>query len=227
MQFQNPSAKGFPTTYYGPDSGVGRLLRVMQADRASRRVGIVGLGVGTLAAYGVPGDRYRFYEINEDVIRLAEQHFTYLGNSGADVEMVLGDARLSMEAESPREYDLLVLDAFAGDAVPTHLLTREALDVYLKHLADDGVLAIHISNLHFDLRPVVDALADEGGLHAITVKQAFADDDPSGQRSSEWALLSRDAGILQTPRIAEAAAPPQADRVHWTDQYSNLFGILR
>lgn len=227
LQFENPSMKRIPTTYYGLDSGVGRLLEVMRERGEPRHVGVVGLGTGTLAAWGDTGDRYRFYEINEDVVRLAREEFTFLNDSFADIKIVLGDARLSLESEPPQGFNLLVLDAFSGDAIPVHLLTREAMGVYVRHLKPDGVLAVHISNLYFDLRPVAAALADEAGLHSVLVVQDFPPDHPSGQQASEWVLISRDAGILQSPRIAQATMSPPTERILWTDQYSNLFGVLR
>ena len=144
LQFQDPAKKLLPTAYYSPRSGIGLYLQNM-ARQDNRRIGIVGLGVGTIAIYGQPSDVIVFYEINPQVEMMARQYFSYLSQSKANIEIVLGDARLSMENEPPQKYDVLILDAFSSDSVPIHLLTKEAFEIYLKHLADDGVLAFHIS----------------------------------------------------------------------------------
>ncbi len=226
IQYLDPTLRGIPTAYYGGDSGIGRALTVMRGRPQPLRIGVVGLGVGTLAAYGRPGDSFRFYEINENVVRLAEEQFEFLSRTPATVEVELGDARLSLERESPRNFDLLVLDAFSSDAIPMHLLTREALDVYLKHLAPGGVLAIHISNLHFDLRAITDALAEDAGLAGATLSHLVSAETP-GQKSSDWALLTREAGFLDHEILRDIVAAPQPRRVRWTDRYSNLFLALQ
>src|SRR5262249_17147766 len=142
-----------PTTYYAEGSGIG--LAIRHHPRAGQlKVGVVGLGAGTLAAYGQEGEKYRFYEIDEVVVKISEANFTFRSDSAADCQdVVLGDARLMMEQEEPQGYDVLAIDAFSGDAIPVHLLTRECMDVYRKHLKPDGVLAIHISNRYLDLLP--------------------------------------------------------------------------
>ncbi|MBX3438562.1 MAG: fused MFS/spermidine synthase, partial [Planctomycetaceae bacterium] len=205
LQRLDPGEELTPTTYYERRSGVGRAMELLQSRNESLRVGVVGLGVGTLAAYGRPGDLLRFYEINDEVDRLARTCFTFLNRTRARVETVLGDARLSLASEPPQQYDLLVLDAFSGDAIPTHLLTREAFAEYLRHLTPEGIIAIHISNLHFDLRPVVDAIADEYGLTsiAIIVPEILKPIEPG----SEWVLLAREAPVLDAAILREAAAP--------------------
>ena len=185
----------------------------------------VGLGVGTIAAYGRPGDVYRFYEINPDVIRFANQHFTFLSRCHAEIEMVLGDARLRLEQEESQQFDVLVLDAFSGDAIPAHLLTVEAFEIYLRHLAADGVLAAHISNLHFDLRPVVKGLADHYGLATVTIVSNR--NNAAGTNRCMWLLASRDASKLETIVPSQQAMPPEKRTILWTDDRSNLFEILR
>ncbi|MDA1016613.1 MAG: fused MFS/spermidine synthase, partial [Planctomycetota bacterium] len=150
FQFRHPRLQKLPTTYYGEESGVGLALRHLR-DGQTKRVGAVGLGVGTIAAYSKPGDYFRFYEINPTVLQLAHDQFSFLKNSQAETEVILGDARISMERETSQRLDVLVLDAFSGDSIPTHLLTKEAFDVYLRHLNADGVIAVHISNKHVDL----------------------------------------------------------------------------
>lgn len=225
MQFAAPEKRRIATTYYGPQSGIGRLVAELQTRRPQLRIGVVGLGVGTLATYGRPGDVLRFYEINPDVTALARAHFTFLSDSPAAIEIVPGDARLMLEREKNQQYDLLVLDAFSGDAVPAHLLTREALAVYQRHLAPGGVLACHISNLHFDLQPVVAALADHAGWIGRVL--TYCGDDASGQTGSQWFAAANDPELLASPPLEEIAAPLPARRSLWTDDFSDLFSLLK
>lgn len=230
-QFVDEEKRQLPTAYYGRDSGVGCVLR----QPGAKHVGVVGLGVGTVAAYARPGDRYRFYEINPEVIRLAQRYFTYLRDCPAETEIVIGDARLSLEVEPPQNFDVLVLDAFSGDAIPVHLLTREAASVYRRHVKPDGILAVHISNLHFDLRPVVQGIAEEFGLACEAVFSP--DNDELATRGSLWALLCRDAARLAALPIDRASSRqlaahhgmdgPAARRILWTDERNNLFEVLR
>ena len=210
-QFLSAAGRRQATTYYAPDSGVGRALRQHQINQP-REIGVVGLGAGTLAVYGRAGDHMRFYEINPEVIRLANEHFWYLSDCPAEVTVVLGDARLTLEQEEARDFDLLVLDAFSGDAIPVHLLTAEAMQLYTRHLAADGILAIHISNLHFDLQPVVQGLADQFGFIARSCENNPV--DYPGAFRSLWMLLGRDAstvnaigGERREHRNAETAHP--------------------
>ncbi|MCA9052580.1 MAG: fused MFS/spermidine synthase [Planctomycetaceae bacterium] len=225
LQFAAEQKQRLATTYYGPGSGIGRVVARLQAERPRLRIGVVGLGVGTLATYGREGDVVRFYEINPDVIALAREHFTFLADSPAEVEIITGDARLTLEREPAQEYDLLVLDAFSGDAIPTHLLTEEALDVYRRHIRPDGVLAVHISNLHFDLRPVVASLAEQCGLAARLL--LFSGDHASGQTGSLWFAAAGDAGLFDDPRLKEIAGGLPDQKSHWTDDFSDLFTLLR
>ena len=173
-EYTNPQHRKLPTAYYGPDSGIGRLLLATAGGRP-RRVGIIGLGVGTLAAYAQPGDSFRFYEINPMVEQMARQYFHYLGDCAGRVNVVLGDARLNLDREKPQNFDVLVLDAFSGDAIPMHLLTVEAFAIYLRHLAPEGVIAVHISNQHFSLGPVVDAVSHAHQLEytAVLLEELF------------------------------------------------------
>jgi hypothetical protein len=224
-QYLSPAKRRTPTFLYGKSTGIGLTFRSHAADRP-RRVGVVGLGVGVIAAYGQQHDYFRFYEINPDVERLARSEFTFLADCPAQVDCVLGDARLSMERESPQEFDILVLDAFSGDAIPTHLLTSEALTIYLRHLKPDGVLAVHISNRHVDLVPVIRGLAEGSHLGWAPIETTV--DFSHGEKGTgRWALLTRDKTFFMQPDIREVvvrhAAPPA---VVWTDDYSNLFQIL-
>lgn len=226
-QFLSPERELIPTAYYAPKSGVGLALRHPKKTDG-RRVGVVGLGIGTLAAYGQPGDTFRFYEINPEVLRMAERHFSFLSRSEADVEHVLGDARLSLEHESPQKYDVLVLDAFSGDAIPTHLLTREAGELYARHIVDDGIIAVHISNLHFDLRPVVQGLAEHLGMHSACIQGNK--DDAQGATLSHWMLLSRQpvsSELLDAADYVDDLDSIVDEPLLWTDEWSNLISVLR
>jgi spermidine synthase len=204
------------------------------------RVGAIGLGVGTIATYGVPGDLFRFYEINPEVIRVASGkygYFSFLSDTRARVEIVQGDARISMERElangQPQNYDVFVVDAFSGDLVPVHLLTREAFELYLKHLRnEDSVIAVHVSNRLIDLASVVAKEAEYFHLYAIFVDAPGLQSmqAPNGLISpSRWILLSRSPQILSLPAIAKASGPiPIRHAVPlWTDDHSNLLQVLQ
>jgi len=225
QQFLAPDRRRLPTTYYGPNSGVG--LAIEHTRRSSQRVGVIGLGTGTLATYGRPGDYYRIYEINPLVVQIAHSHFHFLEDSQAKVEVALGDARLSLEREPPQGFDVLAVDAFSGDSIPVHLLTAEAFQVYFRHLAPGGVLAVHVSNRYLDLKPVVRKLADRFGYSAVLVDTEDGEDD--GTFGATWVLVTRNRAFLDTPEVAMAAseAPLRADLPLWTDDYSNLFRILK
>ena len=215
---------GRPTLYYHEESGVGLALRHL--DRKGRRVGVVGLGVGTLAAYARPGDRFRFYELNPRVVDLAREHFTFLKDTAGDVEIVIGDARLTLEAESDQHFDLLVLDAFTSDAIPVHLLTAEAFATYLRHLRPDGMIAVHISSRHLDLRPVLLGVAERYGL---SLRSAL---DPGEKtrwwtRASNWVLMTRNEPLLASLGEASEPIPPGVEPVSWTDEYTPLLRVLR
>ena len=189
LQYQDKEKRTFPSSYYTSTSGIGRLLRTYKPE-GGRRVAAVGLGSGTLASWGRKGDTFRFYEINHDVARLATSTFTYLKESKAKTELVMGDARLSMEREPDQQYDVIVLDAFSSDAIPVHLLTREAMAVYVRHLAPDGVLAIHITNRYLALAPVVKQLADELGYASALIAHEPSDTEPWSTARSEWVLVT-------------------------------------
>jgi len=237
VQLLDPELRRLPTYYYGPISGVGLTMRLTERP-GGRRIGVVGLGAATLAAYGREGDTFRFYEIDPDVAEIARSLFTYLADTEAVWDIELGDARLSLEREGDQGFDVLVLDAFSSDAVPVHLLTREAMAVYQRHLAPGGLLAIHVSNLYLDLAPIVYNLADAAGLRAVHVRNA---NEPGGTtRVASWILLTSDGSFVD--RLVEASRPLQESGLvqllagdptryrklrMWTDDYSNLFQIMR
>lgn len=222
-QYLAADRQGEPTTYYGPTSGVGRVLKGMGP---GSRVGVIGLGTGTLAAYGRPGDVYRFYDIDPLVAAVASRDFRYLEASGARIEQVLGDARLALEREPPQGYDLLVVDAFASDSIPVHLITREAMAVYWRHMKPGGIVAFHVSNRYLRLAPVVRGIADDARLAAVLVQ-----DDPvaSGLFRSDWVLVARGRDALERPGIAGFTTP--IERIPglgvWTDDFNNLLRVLK
>jgi SAM-dependent methyltransferase len=227
-QYLDPKFSSTITTYYAPPSGIGGAILSKQDHPA--RVGVIGLGTGTIAAYGRAGDVYRFYDIDPHVIELAQSQFTFLGQSAARVELAVGDARLSLEREAPQRFDVLVVDAFSGDAIPVHLITREALAVYLRHVKDDGIVAFHVSNRFLELIPVVARIAREEGAHAVLVQDDPEEDDDSQRSRSDWVLVSRSQAALDHPEIAERGGTSAEDRPAWrtwTDDYSNLIQILK
>jgi SAM-dependent methyltransferase len=226
-QYMHEGQRRMLTTYYHDKSGIGAAIRSKQARPV--RVGVIGLGTGTIAAYGRRGDLYRFYEIDSRVIHLAQTEFTYLGDSEAKIELALGDARLTLEREAPQALDVLAVDAFSSDAIPVHLITREALGAYLRHLRPGGIVAFHVSNRFLELVPVVARLAKENGAHAVLVDDNPGEDDAM-RSTSDWVLVSRDAAALGHKEIAAAGAVPAEDRPEWrtwTDDYSNLVQILK
>ena len=225
-EFQDEGRHMQPTTYYGWQTGIGLAIQEAQR-RLGLRVGVIGLGTGTIAAYGRPGDVYRFYDINPLVIDIARTQFRFVPDCKAKVEIVLGDARLSMEREPPQNYDVLAVDAFSSDAIPLHLLTREAFALYFRHLQPGGVLAMHISNIHLDLGPVVDRAAHALGKHAVVVNSG--DDEGNAVFRATWVLVSGRASFFRYPFIFKAATLIESKpglRL-WTDDYSNLFQILK
>jgi SAM-dependent methyltransferase/MFS family permease len=228
-QYLHAERRRFITTYYQESSGIGLAIKSKQ-ERGPIRVGVIGLGTGTIAAYGRQGDLYRFYDIDPRVVSLAKQEFTFLADSGAQVEVALGDARLSLEREAPQNFDVLAVDAFSSDAIPVHLITKEALGIYLKHVKSDGIVAFHVSNRFLHLIPVVARLAKEQGAHAVLVNDDPDDEDESLRSRSDWVLVSRDRAALERPAIVEGGATEAEDRPEWrtwTDDYSNLIQILK
>jgi hypothetical protein len=229
-QFTQAEDRLEPGTYYARSSGVGLAIAAKQA-KGPVKLGFVGLGVGTLSAYGRAGDQLRFYELDPQVIEVAQRHFTYLGSTQATLDFAIGDARLSLERElkrgGPRGYDLLAIDAFSSDSIPVHLITREAIDLYARHVAPDGIIAVHISNRFLDLKPVLANIAQAAGLTARLVSDSPEDDRSAS--STDWVLLARDAKVLDDPKIADRAETlaPVAGFSLWTDQFNNLLDVLK
>jgi hypothetical protein len=221
IEYLPASVSRMPTAYYGPESGVGRVLAVGEA--SGRRIGVVGLGVGTLAAYGRRGDLFRFYEINPAVIEIASRYFHFLDQSEARTEVIAGDGRLALEREPAGSFDVLVLDAFADDSIPVHLMTKEAFQLYFRLLRRDGVLAIHLTNRYVDLAPVVEGLAQ--ALHK-DVAIVHSAGQPPGEPilAADWAVMAVQAGGLN--RFGLVATQGAKTRL-WTDDYSNLLQVLK
>ena len=216
-----------PGTYYARTSGVGRAITAKQANGPTR-IGVVGLGVGTLSAYGRAGDVVRFYELDPHVLQLARSHFDYLNASPAQLEFAIGDARLSLERElaqgTPQKFDVLAIDAFSSDSIPVHLITREAIRMYMQHLARDGVLAVHISNRFLDLKPVLANIAREEGLQVRLV----SDHPPEPASMTDWVLIATTPEAFNNEALAVAETiDPTPGFSLWTDQFNNLLDVLK
>jgi len=224
-QFTNPQRRKQPISYYCPTSGVGCAIKALP--EGPRRVAVLGLGAGTLAAYGRPGDYYRYYDINPLVEILARSQFTYLSDSPAKLDVKLGDARLSLEREPSWNLDLLVVDVFSGDSIPVHLLTKEAFMLYFRHLKPNGILAVHVSNKYLNLPPVVEKAAVSLGKASLMVDTD--EDDDATCFGCTWILLSSDKALLERKDFCGGSSPVPflAGFRVWTDDYSNLFQILK
>ncbi|MBX9791456.1 MAG: fused MFS/spermidine synthase [Pirellulales bacterium] len=236
-QFRDAGRRHLATAMFGPTSGVALAItenpkrHVVDPSQRGLRIGVIGLGAGTLMAYSQPGDYVRYYEINPEVVRLARKHFTFLSDSPAQIDIVLGDARVQLEREldagMAQNFDVLIVDAFTSDAIPMHLLTGECTEVYRRHLASDGILALHISNRMLDLKPVCRAMADRLGFEAVWVR-SFRDDS-QGTMDADCVLLTSSRLFLNNPRIKAARSefPPRSpDRLIWTDDYGSLWQVL-
>jgi hypothetical protein len=250
--FQFRERPAWPTSYYGPDSGLGLAIRRHpERGRSGRqfRIGMVGLGTGTVAAYGnarvdpdgpdyvtpatrTPPDAVRFYEINPLMRAWADAHFSFLSDArdrGADVGVYMGDARIVMQRQLERAdaqaFDVLAIDAFSGDAIPIHLLTMESVAVYWRHLKADGILAIHVTNRYVDLIPVVARLATELGKPVVYIENE--DDDERGVDSSDWMLMTSNRAFLEQEDVAASANEISEQGPLWTDDFSSIFALLK
>jgi hypothetical protein len=222
-----------PADYFSPESGYGRVftsLREMQP-KQPLNVGVIGLGAGVIAAWMKPADTLTFYEISPRVVDIARREFTFLADTPAKTQLVMGDGRLSLEREPPRGYDVLGIDAFSGDSIPMHLVTREAMALYVKHIKPDGVIVFQATNRYIDLLPVVKRLAAEFGLEAVNISDSpDAEDGPQYWYSStDQVIVTRNRRLLEWARIAEAAEEIE-DRPGlpvFTDAHHNLLRILK
>lgn len=223
-QFLAADRRREATAYYGATSGIG--LAIANTPAQGKKVGVIGLGAGTLAVYGRSGDTYRMYELNPEVIALAQTEFSFMSDSAAKVETVLGDARLSLAKEPPQGFDVLAVDAFSGDSIPVHLITTEAMDVYLRHMLPGGIIGFHITNKFINLAPVVQNIAQAKGLYVAFVHD---DTDNPALRNTDWILVARDPAVLQQKAIRQASStvPSIAKLGVWTDDFNNLFDVLK
>ena len=230
FQLLEEERQDVPTSYYGANTGIAMLMENIKRPSTGLNVGIIGLGTGTLAAYGMPGDRFRFYELNPAVVDVANTHFSFLSLSQAHIDIVTGDGRIAMEREleheGSREYDVLVIDAFNSDAIPVHLLTREALELYWSHLKPDGVLALHLTNNYLDLIPVASNLGASLGKEVLFVTTPR---DVGVTSAADWVLLAENPAVFAQSTGEHAGSEltvPGQERL-WTDDYSNLLGVLK
>lgn len=226
-QYMDPPYNRAATTYYKTKSGIGLSLLAKEQIKQGqpRRVGLIGLGAGTLATYGNKGDVFRFYDINPTVLEIARRDFTFLKDTDATIEMALGDARLNLEREAPQNFDVLAIDAFSSDSIPVHLITLEALDIYAKHMAPDGVIAFHVSNRFLDLKPVVQMIAEKRGFHVAWVRDQYED----GTTTSDWVLVTKNKPFLLRRDILNGTyvIPPEPGWRVWTDDFNNLLQVLK
>jgi SAM-dependent methyltransferase len=232
-QLLGDAYRSTPSDYFGPGSGYGRLFTALNETRPGpRRVGIIGLGAGVVASYGRPGDTFTFYEISPRVVDVARSEFTFLSDTPAKTEVVLGDGRLSLEREAPRRYDVLGIDAFSGDSIPMHLVTREAMAQYVRHLAPDGVIVFQATNRYIDLQPIVKRLAAEVGMEAVVVSDVPAGSDSGPEywlSATDQILVTRDRALLESDALRYVATPisDRADLATFTDAHHNMFRILK
>jgi hypothetical protein len=240
FQYLDPEKRDWPTAYFGPQSGIGLAMRDHPRRQAGSeaeqalKVGVIGLGAGTIAAYVRPGDALRFYELNPQVATVAKDYFTYEKDAPGSVEVVLGDARVQLERElaegRPQHYDVFAVDAFSSGAIPTHLLTRECAEVYRQHLKPDGLLLFHISNQSVDLVPVVRGLADALGMQAMLVETA--PDESHGISRSTWMILTKNDKFRGKPEVLAMARSSESSTssrtaLAWTDDFASLWRVLK
>jgi len=225
--------RNVPADYFSPGSGYGRVFAALneQTPQQPRSVGVIGLGAGVLAAYGRPGDTMVFYEISPRVVDIARREFTLLADSGAKIEVVMGDGRLSLEREAPRRYDVMGIDAFSGDSIPMHLITREAMAQYARHVKDDGVIVFQATNRFVNLPPVIKRLAAEVGMHAVLVSDSppATEDYRYWYSSTDQVIVSRNRALLTSGPLAAGAVeiPDLPGLPVFTDAHHNLVRILK
>jgi hypothetical protein len=222
-QYTDPQKRKEPISYFGPGSGIAKALDFYSGK--PRRIGIIGLGVGAFVAWGKEGDYFRIYELDPEVVRLAQQEFWYLSDSPAKIDLVTGDGRLNMERDAPQKFDLLSVDAFSSGSIPIHLLTREALQAYRRHLAPGGVIVYNVTNRFVNLPPQLKLVAEAEGMKVIQIDDSPEDDKYSG---TSYVLVTDNATLVADKRFAnaETIAPIQGLEA-WTDSFNNLFKVVR
>jgi SAM-dependent methyltransferase len=222
-QYTDPELRKEPISYFGPGSGIARALEFYEG--RPRRVGIIGLGVGSFTAWGRPGDYFRVYELDPDVVKIAREQFWYLSDARAKVDVVTGDGRLSMERDPPQKFDLISVDAFSSGSIPIHLLTREALQVYRRHLAPDGVIVYNVTNRFVNLAPQLKLVAEAEGMKILLVEDSPEDNKYSG---TSYVLVTENEQLVADKRFAGAIdIEPIKGLETWTDSYNNLFKVVR
>jgi spermidine synthase len=232
-QLLGDSFRNTPADYFSPNSGYGRVFQTLRQLEPRRKlsVGVIGLGAGVLGAWMKPGDSLVFYEISPRVVDIAQKEFTYLADTAAKSEIVIGDGRLSLEREPPRGYDVMGIDAFAGDSIPMHLITREAMAQYVRHLKPDGVIVFQATNRYVDLLPVVKRLAEEFGMQAVNISDSpNADDGPEYWYSAtDQVIVTRNKKLLAAPLLADDAEEIEGrpELPIFTDAHHNLLRILK
>ena len=222
-QYTDPALRTQPISYFGPGSGIARALAYY--DQGPRRVGVIGLGVGVFMAWARPGDFFRIYELDPDVVKIAREQFWYLADSKAKIEIVTGDGRLNMERDPPQGFNLISVDAFSSDAIPIHLLTREALQSYRRHLAPGGVIVYNVTNRFVNLAPQLKLVAEAEGMKIVQI-----DDDPSDDKYSDtsYVLVTGNAQLLADKRFADPVEIQSIKGLEtWTDSFNNLFKVVR
>jgi SAM-dependent methyltransferase len=222
-QYIDPKLRRQPISYFGPGSGIARALAFYEG--RPRRVGVIGLGVGVFTAWGRPGDYFRVYELDPDVVRIAREQFWYLSDSEAKIEVVTGDGRLNMERDPPQKFDLISVDAFSSGSIPIHLLTREALQAYRRHLAPGGVIVYNVTNRFVQLAPLLKLVAEAEGMKIVQI-----DDDPQEDKYSgtSYVLVTENEKLLADKRFAETEEiVPIRGLEPWTDGHNNLFKVVR
>jgi SAM-dependent methyltransferase len=219
----DPKLRREAISYFGPGSGIARALAFYEG--RPRRIGIIGLGVGSFTAWGREGDTFRIYELDPDVVKIAREQFWYLGDSPSKIEIVTGDGRLNMERDPPQNFDLISVDAFSSGSIPIHLLTREALAAYRRHLAPGGVIVYNVTNRFVNLAPQLKLVAEAEGMKILQ-----ADDDPTEDKYSgtSYVLVTQNEKLLADKRFenAEEIEPIKGLEV-WTDSFNNLFRVVR
>lgn len=233
-QYLDANLRRYATAYYGPFTGAGLALRLhpnrfsQETDKRRLKVGLVGLGAGTLAIYGESGDTFRFYEINPDVVALARSHFSYLNDAVARIEVVPGDARLVLQDEARRgesqQFDVMLIDAFSSDAIPVHLATRQAVALYLQHLKPDGILLFHVSNRYLDLKPVITGHGMATGLSVLNF--VTAEEPRIGRNTAVWVALTRNRAFMGNGQVMARQTPLSRRIVDWTDDYSSIWDVI-
>jgi len=228
-QLREADARSAASSYFGPTSGYGRMFASLPP--APRKVGVIGLGAGSIIAYARKGDTFRFYEINPQVVDLARSEFTFMTDTPATIEVVLGDGRLSLEREPSQQFDVLAMDAFSGDSIPMHLLTRQAMEIYLRHLKPGGVLAFQATNRFINIAPIVASLASEFGMSAVLISD-FPESETGADywtSSTDQVLVTSNLALLDAEKIRSASSQitvPGDFRV-WTDDFNNLLHVLK